>query len=146
MNAIDLLLKDHKEIRQYFKEFEQAGDSKEKKQEAAKKAIQELHNHTQLEEQIYYPAVMEKGGKEMQDLIREGIEEHRVADFLIGRILDTPLADANYDARFKVLTESVQHHIQEEEKQIFPESKKFLAGDMDRISAKMEELEKQMEG
>ncbi len=146
MNAIELLLKDHEEIREYFKEFEAAGKSAKKQQQIAEKAITELHNHARQEETYFYPAVLAKGDQKMKDLILEGIEEHRVADFLMGRIQDTVPDDENYDPRFKVLTESVEHHMKEEERQIFPEAKKLLADEMDTLSTEMTALEHQMEG
>jgi hemerythrin-like domain-containing protein len=147
MNAIQLLLKDHEEIRQYFREFEEAGDrAKKKKQTAAEKAIKELKSHSQLEERYFYPAMREKGSQEDKDLVLEGIEEHRVADFLMERIQQTPPDDENYEARFKVLIESVTHHIKEEEKQLFPDAKKVLKDDLDRLGEEMGVLEKQLEG
>lgn len=146
MNAIQLLLKDHEEIRGYFKEFEDAGKSSKKKQQVAEKVITELHNHARQEETYFYPAVLAKSNKEMKQLILEGIEEHRVADFLMKRIQDTAPDDENYDPRFKVLVESVEHHIKEEERQIFPEAKKLLADDMETLSDEMTKLEQKMEG
>lgn len=147
MNAVQLLLKDHEEIKDFFKQFEEAGErAYKKKQSIAQETIKELRAHSQLEERIFYPAVQEKGSKEIKDLILEGIEEHRVADFMMGRIEQTDPEDKLFAARYKVLTESVQHHLKEEERQVFPEARKVLADDLDRLGAEMEALEKQLEG
>ena len=147
MNAVQVLLKDHEEIKDLFKQFEEAGErANKKKQTIATNVIKELRSHSQLEERIFYPAVQAKGSKEIQDKILEGIEEHRVADFEMERIQQTQPEDQTFDARVKVLMESVRHHIKEEEREIFPEAKKVLGDDLDRLGSEMEALEKQLEG
>ncbi len=147
MNAIQVLLKDHEEIRGYFRAVEEAGPrAKQAKRKAAEQAIRELKSHTQLEERIFYPAVLEKAKDELRSLVLEGIEEHRVADFMIERVQEADPGDERFEARFTVLVESVEHHIKEEEKTLFPESRKLLAEDLERLGAEMEALEKQLEG
>ncbi len=147
MNAIQVLLKDHEEIRGYFREMEEAGErAKQTKRKLAEQVIRELKNHTQLEERIFYPAVLEKAQDELRSLVLEGIEEHRVAEFMMERVQDADPGDERFTARFTVLVESVEHHIKEEEKSLFPESKKLLADDLDRLGAEMEALEKKLEG
>lgn len=148
MNAVQLLLKDHEEIKQLFRQFEEAGErARKKKQTIAGKVIEEIHAHSQLEERIFYPAVREKGKKEIQEVILEGIEEHRVADFMMERLQQTGPEDETFDAKFMVLIESVEHHLKEEERELFPESKKmFDKEELDRLGAQMEALEQQLEG
>jgi hemerythrin-like domain-containing protein len=148
MNAVQLLLKDHEEIKAFFRQFEEAGERAYKtKQTIAEKAIEELKSHSQLEERIFYPTVQEKAKKELQAVIREGIEEHRVVDFLMERLQQTKPEDETFDAKFKVLIESVEHHLKEEERELFPESKKLLdKEELDRLGAEMEALEEQLEG
>lgn len=148
MNAVQLLLKDHEEIKQLFRQFEEAGErARKKKQTIAGKVIEEIHAHSQLEERIFYPAVREKGKKEIQEVILEGIEEHRVADFMMERLQQTGPEDETFDAKFMVLIESVEHHLKEEERELFPEAKKmFDKEELDRLGAQMEALEQQLEG
>ena len=144
MNAVQHLLQEHEEIRKLFGQFEEAGPrAYKKKQGIVEKVIEELKMHSLEEERIFYPAMMEKASKEAQDMVKEGIEEHRVADFLMERLHTTQPEDETYDAKFKVLIESVEHHIKEEEKQIFPEAKKVLKDDLERMGAEMEAMEKQ---
>jgi hemerythrin-like domain-containing protein len=146
MNAIQLLTKDHDEVKELFKQFESAGDrANKKKQTISEQVIKELKAHTKIEEQIFYPAVLEKGDKETKALIREGIEEHRIADFMIGRLQSTNPEDETFDAKFKALTDCVKHHIEEEEGQLFPEAKKILRDQLETLGAEMEALEKKLE-
>ena len=146
MNAIQVLMKDHEEIKDLFKQFEEAGErAMKKKQTIAEKALKELHSHTQMEERIFYPAAMEKGSKELKQLVLEGIEEHRVADFTMGRIEMDGMENESFEARFKVLMESVRHHLKEEEKEMFPEAKKALAEDLERLGSELEALHEKLE-
>jgi hemerythrin superfamily protein len=145
VNAVQHLIQEHQEIKELFSQFEAAGErAYKKKQTIAEKVIKEITSHAQEEEQIFYPAVLEKADKETKALVLEGIEEHRIADFMMERLRTTQPEDETYDAKFKALTESVEHHLKEEERQLFPESKKILKDDLDRLGAEMEALEKQM--
>ena len=147
MDAIKVLIKDHDEIKQYFREFEQAGERAYKtKQTIAEKVIEELHAHTQIEEQLFYPTVMQKGNKELKDLVLEGIEEHRAADFMIERVRTTQPEDETFDAKVKVLIEEVEHHLKEEEKEMFPEARKVLKDELEPLGAQMEAMHKRLEG
>lgn len=147
MDAIKVLLKDHEEIKQYFRQFEEAGErAHKKKQTIAEKVMEELRVHTQIEERLFYPAVMEKGGKELKKLVLEGIEEHRAADFMVERLKSTQPEDETFEAKFMVLMEVVEHHLKEEEKEMFPEAKKALGNDLEPLGEQMEQMHQQMEG
>lgn len=147
MNATQVLKKDHDEIKEYFSQFEEAGKRAQKKKEKiVEELIKDLKVHMQIEEQIFYPAVREKGTKEMNDLILEGIEEHRLGDYAVKRLQETDPGDETYDAKFKVLMESVQHHLKEEEGKLFPEVRKNMKEDLKRLGEELEALHKQLEG
>lgn len=150
MNAIRMLTTEHDEVKAMFKEFEgQSGKgakAQQAKQELAAKVIEELKAHAQIEEQIFYPAVLEKAKGETHDLIIEGIEEHRVADFMMERLQQAGPGEEVFDARFKVLIESVKHHINEEERSLFPEARKLLENDLERLGEEMQKLHDQLEG
>ncbi len=146
MNAVQMLIQDHEEIRELFSQFEEAGEQTYKqKQTIAEKVIEKITTHSELEERIFYPAVRENADKETRELILEGIEEHRLADFLMKRLQEALAEDETFDARFKILTESVQDHLKEEERELFPEAKKILSGELDQLGFKMEALEIQFE-
>jgi hemerythrin-like domain-containing protein len=146
MNAVRLLTKEHDEMKELFKKFEETGKRAGKqKRTIMDEIIKELKAHEQIEEQIFYPAMQKKGGKEIQDKILEGIEEHRVADFVVERLQQSQPEDDHFDARAKVLMESVMHHIREEEKEVFPEAKDKLGDDLERLGAEMEALHQKLE-
>lgn len=147
VNAIQLLLDEHKKFRQLITEFEESGERAHKtKQKTAEELIEELRAHAQLEEQIFYPAARQKADKELEGVILEGIEEHRIADFMMERLEDVEPEDETFDAKFKALSESVKHHLKEEESKLFPEARKLLQEDLERLGEEMEALERQLEG
>jgi len=138
MDAIKLLKDDHKQVKELFREYEAAGDrAHQKKKGIAERVFLELEVHSAIEEEIFYPAVREKAGKEGKELIAEGFEEHHVVDVLIEELKGLDPEDEAYDAKFKVLTENVEHHIEEEEGELMPEAKDVLG---DRIAELGEQM------
>jgi len=123
-NAIDLLKRDHREVEELFKQYENAKDDSDKaaKRELARRVCSALSVHAQIEEEIFYP-VMRKHGKDARELVDEAAVEHQSMKDIIGRLQDAPLDDPLYDAGVKVLSEYVKHHVKEEENELFPEAK-----------------------
>ena len=117
-NATELLREDHVKVKDLFERFEEAEDSESKKN-IAQTAIHELKVHAAIEEEIFYPTVNQN--IEADDLINEAKEEHHVAKLLISELEDMDAGDERFEAKFKVLAESVKHHIREEEENIFPQ-------------------------
>jgi hemerythrin superfamily protein len=144
MDAIKLLTQDHKEVEGLFKQFEEAGDRAVKtKQELVGKMIEELTIHTAIEEEIFYPAVESKISS-AKDEVRESVEEHHVADVLIEEIKNLEPEDDAFDAKVMVLIESVRHHKDEEEQQMFPEVREgFSTEELDTLGQQLEQLKKQ---
>ena len=137
-NAIDILKDDHGTIKNLFAQYEEAqSQAYEARQWIAQNVFRELDLHSQLEEQIFYPAVRSAATAEGQDLVLEGIEEHHIIDILIAELRDSYPADESYDAKFKVLRENVEHHIREEEKEMFPIAKKELRDHLDQLGDEM---------
>jgi hemerythrin-like domain-containing protein len=142
-----MLLDEHKMFRQLIAKFEEAGERAHKtKLNTAVKLVEELRAHSQMEEQIFYPAARAKADKELEGVILEGIEEHRIADFMMERLEDVQPDDETFDAKFKALSEAVKHHLKEEESKLFPKARTLLKEDLERLGAQMEALEKQLEG
>jgi hemerythrin-like domain-containing protein len=102
-----------------------------------------LKVHTKLEEEIFYPAMREKGG-ELADMIAEATEEHHVVDLLVAELEKLNSADEQYDAKFTVLMENVEHHVEEEEGQLFPKAGKALRGELDELGDEMSERKVQL--
>lgn len=112
MDAIALLKADHRTVEELFEKFEKARDEG-RKGEIAKKICHELIVHSLIEEEIFYPAIR---GKIEDDLLDEGYVEHDGAKMLIAEILSGSPGDDFYDAKVKVLSEEIKHHVKEEEK------------------------------
>ena len=134
-DAVALLKKDHDEVEQLFKDFEKAtGDGR--KEKLAREICRQLTVHAQIEEEIFYPACE---GKVEEDLLKESYVEHDAAKLLIAEIEAGGPGDEFYDAKVKVLSEEIDHHVQEEEKRmegLFAQAKK--AGlDMDALGEQL---------
>ena len=141
-DAIALLKADHRTVEDLFAQFESAsGDGRKRK--IAEQICLELTVHAQIEEEIFYPACE---GKVEEDLIKEAYVEHDGAKVLIAEIEAGGPDDEFYDAKVKVLSEQIEHHVEEEEKRMegmFSQARK--AGlDMDtlgdQLRARKEEL------
>ena len=111
-DAISLLKADHRQVEEWFEEFEKAR-SDSRKTELAANICQALKVHTQIEEEIFYPAFFE--ATEEEDLHHEAIVEHAGAKNLIEQIESSGPSDEYYDAKVKVLSEMIKHHVKEEE-------------------------------
>ncbi|HEY1266923.1 MAG TPA: hemerythrin domain-containing protein [Candidatus Binatia bacterium] len=123
-DAVALLEQDHKKVKALFKEFEDAEDGRTKKR-IVTTTIRELIVHATVEEEIFYPAI--RGAVE-EDKVDEAEEEHHVMELLIGELQKMKPSDERYDAKFTVLAESVKHHMEEEESEVFPEAKDKIDG------------------
>lgn len=124
-DAIALLTSQHKEVTAMFKEFEDLSDrAKASKKKIADKICQNLVMHTMIEEEIFYPAVRGHS-KEAEEMIEEAIVEHASAKDLIAQIQEMDPDEEFYDAKVKVLGEMIEHHVEEEEKEMFPKVRKM---------------------
>lgn len=112
-DAIALLKADHREVEDWFDQFEK-GRSGERKKTLAQKICNALKVHTAIEEEIFYPAFLEATAEE--DIHHEAEVEHEGAKKLIAEIEASGPSDDYYDARVKVLSEMIRHHVNEEEK------------------------------
>lgn len=146
MSALDLLEQDHREVEDYFDEYETLEDAAEKG-ELATEICLALIVHTQIEEEIFYPAAR-KATKD-DDLLDEAAVEHTGAKELISQIEATEPGDDLYDAKVKVLGDQIKHHVKEEEDKLFPEVEKAKI-DLDdlgkKLAARKSELMAKLEG
>lgn len=125
-DAIELLMADHRIVEGLFAKFE-ATDDKDEKQRIAQQVCLELMVHATIEEEIFYPAVKEAVE---EDIYNEAYVEHDGAKMMIAEILEGSAEDDFYDAKVKVLSEMIKHHVKEEEQRdgLFAQAKK---GDVD---------------
>jgi len=145
MDAFQLLKKDHDAVKKMFKEYEGLGERANKaKLQLATQIFDELTVHETIEEEIFYPAIRQNAGKNGVELVLEAYEEHHVADGIIEELRAITPDNEEYDAKMKVLQENIEHHIGEEEDELFPEAKKALGDEAvsigERMAARKSEL------
>lgn len=139
MNAIELLTADHKKVQRLFDEFEdirEEEDMDEEKADLVEMICMELTVHAQLEEEIFYPAV--RDAIDEMELMDEADVEHDTAKYLISQLDSMAPGDMHYDAKVCVLGEIVNHHIKQEQEQIFPQAKKSDL-DLDALAQAMQQ-------
>jgi hemerythrin superfamily protein len=137
-DAVTLLTEDHNKVKKMFKEFEKLckKDDNEGKEQLATQICKELTVHAQLEEEIFYPVVRE--AIDDDDLMNEAVVEHTTAKDLIAQIQSMRVSDPMYDAVVKVLGEYINHHVEEEQNEIFPKARKSKL-DLEEIGREMAE-------
>ncbi|MEO5597715.1 MAG: hemerythrin domain-containing protein [Novosphingobium sp.] len=145
-DAIALLKADHRAVEALFAKFEKAGDGD--KQKIATKICNELKIHAMIEEEIFYPAME---GTLDQDKYDEMFVEHDSAKVIINDIMAGAPDDEFYDAKVKVLSEEIEHHVGEEEKNstgvfaVARQSDVDLVAMRDQLLARKQELQMQAE-
>ncbi|WP_412538861.1 hemerythrin domain-containing protein [Longispora sp. K20-0274] len=127
MDGIVLLKDDHKLVERLFKEFEKTRDtaSPGEKKTLVKSILRELVTHAFIEETIFYPAARAEV-PQTDDHVLESVEEHHVVAWLLSELQDLDPSDETFDAKTTVLIENVRHHVEEEEKEWFPQVRKAL--------------------
>ena len=143
--ALQMLMEDHRKVQKLFKTFEKMheddeGDD-ETQREIVEQACMELTIHAQLEEECFYPAVRE--ALDEADLVDEALVEHASAKELIAKLQDMQPGDPLYAASFIVLGEYVNHHIKEEEKEMFAQINKRKL-DLDALAVEMQQRKQEL--
>jgi hemerythrin superfamily protein len=123
MDAFELLKKDHKKVSQLFKEIEAA--SGQTKKQIFSRLKSELDVHAQVEERIFYPALENR--EEARDITLEAYEEHKVVKDLLGELASGNAPEDEWDAKLTVLRENVEHHVEEEEGELFSKARQVLS-------------------
>ena len=123
-DAIAMLTSDHKKVKKLFKDFEKLKESgsAEDKQDVVNEICVELSIHAQLEEEIFYPAVRQ--AIDDDDLMDEAVIEHAGAKELIAQLEAADPSEQYYDAKVTVLGEEIDHHVEEEETEMFVKARK----------------------
>lgn len=142
-DAISLLIDDHKKVKKLFKEYEKLAkqEDTEGKVEIAMQICEELTVHAQIEEEIFYPAAREAISDD--DMLNEAEVEHATAKDLIAQIQEMSGDDEMYDAKVKVLSEYINHHVEEEEGEMFPKAKKAKM-DLEAIGVQLMERKEEL--
>jgi len=132
-DAIALLKADHKKVSGLFEEFQTSRSASKKKKLVAQICL-ELNIHTEIEEEIFYPAV--KAALKDKELVPEATVEHASIKDLIAQVKDVEPDGEMYNARVKVMSEFVKHHVKEEQNEMFPKARKTKL-DMAALGATM---------
>jgi iron-sulfur cluster repair protein YtfE (RIC family) len=135
--AVDLLKEDHEKVKGLFEKFEKA-KSEDEKEEIADQVDLELRVHSMIEEEILYPAMKDIDG----EITAESFEEHGVVEELLNELATMDLEEDQFEAKFKVMKENVEHHIEEEENNMFPQCSKIP--NYDEIGLKLAQRKKEL--
>jgi len=123
-DPIAKLTADHREVKRLFREFEGKGDRAVKAKATLYEEIAEaLTTHTALEEEVFYPGVRSVA----EEMVAESLEEHQQVKTLLADLAGLEPSDERFDAKMTVLIENVEHHAEEEEKEMFPRVKRALS-------------------
>src|ERR1700724_754920 len=145
-SALELLEQDHREVEEWFDEYDELKEDDARRAERAQKICLALKVHAQIEEEIFYPQARE--ATKDNDLIDEAVVEHATVKNLIAEIESMEVGEDLYDARIRVLGEMVKQHIKEEEEELFPElepAKMDLEAFGKELAERKEELMSEMQ-
>ena len=143
-DAIELLTADHRKVEKLFKQYSKLVEdeaSYNEKEALAASICSELTIHAQVEEEIFYPAA--RNALDEEDLIDEAIVEHASAKDLIAQLEEMAPDDDLFDAKIKVLSELIEHHVEEEEDEMFPKLRKAKL-DTDALGPQLAERKQQL--
>ena len=128
MNALTLLENDHKKMRKLLEELESTTERGIRTREELYSTIKgELLVHEAIEEEIFYPALKEH--PKAEDIVLEGYEEHHVVDVVMAELEGLPVDHESWGAKAKVMKENVEHHMEEEEGEMFKQARSVLDAD-----------------
>ena len=145
MNAFQLLKEDHQKVSGIFQQLEPTTERAEKtRTELFAKLNEELTIHAKVEEAVFYPAI--KQAAETREIVLEGFEEHHVVKILLKELEGLSVESEQWTAKLKVLQENVEHHVEEEEGEMFQKARQVLSEEqINDLGARMEEEKKKQQ-
>jgi hemerythrin-like domain-containing protein len=143
-DAIAMLKADHQRVKDLFAQYE-ATSNPDTKRTLADQVFVELETHAQLEENVFYPAVNEDTDEGLE-LVKESLSEHETVKTLIQALRSLAQDTEAFDAKFQELIHNVEHHVEEEESEMFPLAEQALAEDLEELSEEMQELKAELQG
>jgi len=136
VDPITLLKQQHREVEALFKEAIDAEDA-ESRRPLLEQITEKLTLHMSIEEEIFYPAVREAKAKNADELVDEAYEEHHVVKLVMQELPRVDLDDERFSAKMTVMSELVQHHVQEEEKEMFKVARKLGKDELAELGEQM---------
>jgi iron-sulfur cluster repair protein YtfE (RIC family) len=145
MDAFELLKKDHEKVSGIFEKLEPTTERGVKtREELFAQLKQELEIHSKIEEQILYPVLKE--AEETHDITLEAYEEHNVVKTLLTELEALPKDDETWGAKLTVLKENVEHHVEEEEGEMFKKARKVLSSEqIENLGTRLEAAKKEQQ-
>jgi len=143
MNAFELLKTDHETVAGLLEKIDQTTERGVKtREELFARLKTELDVHAKIEELIFYPAL--ETAEETRDITLEAYEEHRLVKQLLSELETMPKDDEKWTARFTVLKENVEHHVEEEEDELFKKARQVLSKeDIETLGIRLQEAKKE---
>lgn len=142
MNIIELLKEDHKKVAELFAKVE-ATESEKQHLQLFENIKTELETHTQIEETLFYPVLEQY--EDLKDMVLEAFEEHKQVKTLLREISVLVEGSEKLDAKLKVMGENVEHHVGEEEDEMFPKVEKLIERqELERLGEEMLKLKKSL--
>ena len=136
MKATDLLKKQHKEVKALFKKIEKTEDAQGRRQ-LMEQITRALQLHTRLEEEIFYPAVRGLGTRKAEEMVAEAFEEHHLVDLVLDDLPSVDPEDERFEAKMTVLSELIEHHVEEEEKEMFKLAERLGRDELEDLGEQM---------
>jgi hypothetical protein len=136
VKATELLKSQHREVKGLFRKVKKASGAKARRS-GLEEIASKLLAHMAIEEDIFYPAVKEIGTKKTEELVPEAYEEHHVAKLVIGELPKVDPEDERFEAKMTVLAELIDHHVEEEETEMFKIAEKLGAERLAELGAEM---------
>jgi hypothetical protein len=125
MDATKLLTEDHRKVKKLLQEGEDTTEQATKRRtELLNELVVDLRIHETIEEEIFYPALEEHA--KTKEIALEGYEEHHAVDNIVAELVELDPSDETWKAKFTVMKENVEHHIEEEEGDMFEQARKVL--------------------
>jgi len=137
MKATDILKKQHREVKGLFKTVESTEEAGARRQ-LLDQITQALELHTRLEEEIFYPAVRGLETRKAEEMVAEALEEHHVVKLVLADLPHVDPEDERFEAKMAVLSELVEHHADEEEKEMFKSAQRLGDHELEALGELME--------
>jgi len=138
MKATDLLKKQHKEVKALFKKVENTENARERRR-LMEEIATALDGHATIEEEMFYPAVRGLETQKAEEMVMEAFEEHHVVKLVLAELPQVDPEDERFEAKMTVLSELVEHHADEEEKEMFKAAQKLGKDELESLGERMEE-------
>jgi len=144
-NAIELIKSDHRKVEQLHQRYQGANGQPQQKQSIIQEICYELTIHAKLEEEIFYPAVERKLGKDGTTLVKEALKEHNEMKRAIGKLQASQFAGSACEQVFQETMSGVQHHVKEEESEMLPQAQQYLGAESDRLGMQMQQRKQELQ-